>query len=187
MLFWTSSQVFKTVCMLNFTSWHGGRVLYEINTLTFFSRRPYTDKCLWSPSVWVNEKFDFFKDENMSTVWFGKNKNGSWSYCKILAWAHLFLVINTIVVAKLRSINLFTLYRPCQIKLSQSFINWAEGSQFQTVTNTIQSCNPVCQIRKISSLFGTLGHKQSRQWDFRTYLNFPDHYLKRSIILHLCV
>ena len=49
------------------------------------------------------------------------------------------------------------------------------------VINTIPSCDPMCQIREISSLFGTVGHKQSRWWDFRTYPNFSDHYLKRSI------
>ena len=40
-----------------------------------------------------------------------------------------------------------------------------------------------CQIRKISSLFGTLGRSsQTKQMmDFQTYPNFPDLYLKRSI------
>ena len=55
------------------------------------------------------------------------------------------------------------------------------------VTNTIRSCDPMCQIRKISkisSLFGTLGHKHSRRWDFRTFPNFPDRYLKRSILFY---
>ena len=40
----------------------------------------------------------------------------------------------------------------------------------------------MCQIWKISSsLFGTLGHKQSRRWDFPTYPNFLDHFFKWSI------
>ena len=62
------------------------------------------------------------------------------------------------------------------------------------VTKTIRSCDPMCQIRKIlvylpnlaqSSFFGTLAHKQSRRCDCWTYSNFPDHYLKNSI-MHVC-
>ena len=51
------------------------------------------------------------------------------------------------------------------------------------VTNTIHRlCDPMCQIRKASFLCGTLGHKQSRQWNYWTYPNFFVRYLKRSIL-----
>ena len=48
------------------------------------------------------------------------------------------------------------------------------------VTHTIRSCDPipVCQIKKMIFLIQHIGQKQSRRWDFRTYPNFPDRYLK---------
>ena len=39
--------------------------------------------------------------------------------------------------------------RPFQNELSQSFTIWAKGSWFQTITKTIQRCDPMCQIRKV--------------------------------------
>ena len=64
--------------------------------------------------------------------------------------------------------------------LSQGFLIPLHA--YPTATNTIYSCDPMCQTSEISSLFGTLGHKQSRWCDFRTYPKFPEPYLKWSII-----
>ena len=45
-----------------------------------------------------------------------------------------------------------------------------------------ESCDSMCQIRKMFSLFGTLSHKQSRGRDFRSYRNYPNRYLKWFIV-----
>ena len=52
--------------------------------------------------------------------------------------------------------------------LDQTFTKFYDLSRrlpISSVTNTILSCDPVCQIRKISSLFGILGYKQNRILD----------------------
>ena len=54
--------------------------------------------------------------------------------------------------------------------------------QISRITNALCSCDPTCQIRKLSSLFGPLGHKQSRRWDFWTCQNFSNRHLKRSFV-----
>ena len=50
------------------------------------------------------------------------------------------------------------------------------------VIDSMRHQHNMCQIRKISSSFGKLGHKQSRRWDFQIYPNFPVRYLKRSMV-----
>ena len=45
------------------------------------------------------------------------------------------------------------------------FCNLWQSLPIWTVINAIWSCDPMCPIREISSLFGTLGHNQSRRWD----------------------
>ena len=63
--------------------------------------------------------------------------------------------------------------------------------EFWAVIDTILSCDPMCQRSQISSLFGTLGHKQNSNgisrliWSFLTYLNFLERSMESSLPRYL--
>ena len=68
--------------------------------------------------------------------------------------------------------------RPCQIRILKSCL-------IESETKTSFVCDQMCQIRKMSSIFGTLGHKQSYNLSLRLvqfiYLLVSNH--QRSYML----
>ena len=70
--------------------------------------------------------------------------------------------------------------------LNRTFLNRAERYRFHASPTQYTVVTQCTKIRKISSFFGTLGHKQSRQFYFQTYPYYLDCYLKRSITRMRC-